>query len=338
MADTLNAETLKTFRKRRGWSQDELAEKSDCSKEQISRWERGETVRIRKTSRERLCKALGVKWEELTKRSEESETDSWLEPTIRLNDRVRQSTRTGLELVSLIYGVRRADIIEMAPLLFLIAAEKSLQARKQALDAAVKETDHAAASARGAAPHLFQAFWPGYDDDAIEQERKWITERRVFGWPDYSSEDDNGAEYSPYVNYLKKLLEELPKWGAEENPNPWVEEISSRYFGAPDYEFSTDLLQEVTGISGDGESEQLMLRRIQQGYIDLGEVWSKKKELEESDYRAWLKDQHQKVEADIDSKLPKLKLSLPLPLEPSLDEHGERDARAQDNTAPEQQQ
>jgi transcriptional regulator with XRE-family HTH domain len=68
MTDTLNPDTLKVLRDLRGWSQDRLAKESKISKSQISRWERGQqTAKIHQNTRERLCQALGVKWDKLTR-------------------------------------------------------------------------------------------------------------------------------------------------------------------------------------------------------------------------------------------------------------------------------
>jgi len=47
-----------------------------------------------------------------------------------INYRVSGETRTALDLVSHHYGVRQAEIIELAPLLFLITAQQSLLQRK----------------------------------------------------------------------------------------------------------------------------------------------------------------------------------------------------------------
>jgi transcriptional regulator with XRE-family HTH domain len=68
MNDTLNPAALKQCRNQRGWSQEQLADESKISKTQISRWERDKLTKgIRQSSRDRLCKALGVKWEDLTR-------------------------------------------------------------------------------------------------------------------------------------------------------------------------------------------------------------------------------------------------------------------------------
>ena len=67
MGDTINPDALKKARKKLGLTQDQLAQKSGCSKEQISRWERGKSLEIRASSRDRLTRALSVGWDELAR-------------------------------------------------------------------------------------------------------------------------------------------------------------------------------------------------------------------------------------------------------------------------------
>ena len=131
MTNTLNPEALKAQRERHGWAQKDLAQKSNCSTTQISRWECGKHLNINKNSRDRLTGALGISWEVLTRTPDDSNGDSLLYQTAKLNTRVRQDTRTNLELVSRIYGVHWATIIELAPLLFIIAAQNSLNDRRK---------------------------------------------------------------------------------------------------------------------------------------------------------------------------------------------------------------
>ena len=68
--ELLCPEALKAARKRangkRGFTQAQLAEEIGCSKDTVSRWERGETSRVRAHLREPLCEVLGVDWDTLT--------------------------------------------------------------------------------------------------------------------------------------------------------------------------------------------------------------------------------------------------------------------------------
>ena len=71
MTDAINPQALKAARKRRGMSQQELADEihaiaKGCTKDTVSRWERGTSSKIRSHLRKPLCHVLRVKWEKLT--------------------------------------------------------------------------------------------------------------------------------------------------------------------------------------------------------------------------------------------------------------------------------
>ena len=65
-AGIIHPEALKAARKRQGLSQEQLADAVNCTKDTISRWERGASRRVRSHLRGPLCQALGVRWEKLT--------------------------------------------------------------------------------------------------------------------------------------------------------------------------------------------------------------------------------------------------------------------------------
>ena len=98
MEQTINPKALKSARKKREWSQKELAEKCNLSPAQVSRWERGKGGRVQARSRENLTQALGVDWEELTRApdDEDETTLPWRRPKVQLNFRVQAEKRTAL--------------------------------------------------------------------------------------------------------------------------------------------------------------------------------------------------------------------------------------------------
>lgn len=293
MENNIHPEALKTLRMKRGWSQSQLAKKSRCSIEQISRWERGKSLNMHTSSRERLTKAFGVSWEELTCPPTGSTDDfeSKLFPTIQLNVRVRPEARTALILASLRYNVRPADIIELAPLLFIITAEKSLAVRQAEIDAIDEQWERSVEESKKAAPHLAPAFYiPNDADDAIISEQESIKQREVFGQRESFDVDD----CDPYVTHLKHLLKDLPEG--------LIEDLSPRYSRGPEYRIAEDALREITGISGEAKDEQEFLHLISEGSIDLRELLSKKQKLSEKDYFEWLSAQSEKAKAEQEAR------------------------------------
>ncbi len=287
MAQNIHPEALKAFRKKRGWSQKELAAKCGCSPEQVSRWERGKILRVRSHSRGRLTNALGVSWEDLTQAP-----GFGPRPTVQLNIRVRADVPHALALVGLHYGVRAAQIIELAPLLFLINAEKSLARRQENLDAISELFDRATLESQKAAPHLAPAFYVRHETgDAIYEEQESINRRDVFNHGEAETYDVE--DHDPYTTYLKTLVADLP--------TGLVEELSPSYRSGPRYTIAQDTLRKVTGISGDNETEQELLDHINCGDLSLREVLSKKQELSREKFSGWLSDQHEALKAEQDA-------------------------------------
>ena len=294
MTDTLNPEALKLHRKRRGnWSQDRLADESKISKTQISRWERGQQVEnIRPSSRERLCKALGVKWEDLT-RAPKSEDTLKLLNRVPLKCGIDGSARTFLTIVQWHLGLTEDVILDLAPLAVLILAEQSLRARQTALDETVEALEAATAEACRRLPYMPGAFYYGYNYDWIEDERKSLEDRELF----MTHQDDEGNEHSPFINFLEDQLKTL---GLFEN-DPI--ELTSTYRGAtPDYAVPARFLDPIVGLEPDDEADLEILERIQDGRIDLQKVVEKKEAAEPEDYRRWLEEQNRAVNEEMASR------------------------------------
>ena len=287
MTDTLHPEALKAHRKQRGFSQGELAAKSNISKTQISRWERGKQVAgIRASSRERLCKALGVKWEQLTRAPKEEDMLKLLN-RMPLKSGIDGSARTFLTLVQRRFGLTEDAIMDIAPLAVLILAERSLRVRQTAIDETVAALEAATAEACRRLPYLVSALYaPGYDYSWFGNEYKALENREVF----VTHWDDDGNQRSPFINFLKDELKALGLF--EKHP---IEFTASYSGNAPDYAVPTPVLGANVGLDPDNETDQEILERIQQGKIDLREVLKRKKATSEEEYRRWLEEQNQAV-------------------------------------------
>lgn len=291
MEQTIHPEALKTFRKKRGWSQKELADKCGCNTAQVSRWERGHSLRLRSNLRERLPKALGVSWEDLScppKNSADPEQASAAVDEalgrVQLNVRVNRSDSNALQLVCLRYNIRPADVIRLAPLLFLIIAEKSLAHRQANLDAIKEKLSQLENDSGAAAPHLRTefAYRPGLVEQALSSEQDSIKQRDVFGHHVQleNADYDTFAELNTFLDYLKILMADIP-------PN-LVSATTWEWRGSIDYDLAEDTLREVTGISGETHAEQKILAAILEGDINLKEVLSRKKTQSQEEYLSWL--------------------------------------------------
>ena len=134
----IDALNLKIARKRRGWTQSDLARRLDVSKRQVAEWERrrpeGQPLSIRKTNFDRLVKELQVTEDELNGVSEISE-HAWIksERKVSLKLRISPKTLMNYDLVKKSYGVSLEELVEAAPLLFAVLAEESLKWRGEQL-------------------------------------------------------------------------------------------------------------------------------------------------------------------------------------------------------------
>ncbi|WP_295583711.1 helix-turn-helix transcriptional regulator [uncultured Lamprocystis sp.] len=309
MTDSLNPQALKFYRNQRGWSQDQLAEATKLrpSKTQISRWERGQQIaNIRPDNRERLCQALGVKWEQLTRAPKEEDGLKWRN-RVPLKGGIDGSARTFLTLVQKHLSLTEDAIMDLAPLAVLILAEHSLHARQTALDETVAALEAATAEAYRRLPYLPGAFRYGYDDDWIEAERKSLEKRDLF----VTYQDDDRNEHSPFINFLHDELKTLGLF--QKHPI----EFEASYSGAtPEYAVPTHVLGDTVGLDPDNEADQRILYRIQDGRIDLREVWEKNKATGAEEYRRWLDEMNQAATEELASRfeLPRgfcLKIKLP---------------------------
>jgi transcriptional regulator with XRE-family HTH domain len=202
----LNGKALLEARRKKGWTQVELSEatkpKIDIST--VSRIERGKSNRVRAGTLRALAQALDVHPESLCP-TVEAERD-----VMKL--RIESAARNALTLVALRYRISRESIVEVAPLLFFIAAEQCLQERQKRI-AEVRASADALFDLQRGICHL-PAHWP-VDESAMTSEEQSIKARDLFGKKVLEDEqqfmseldaDYDDAEQNPFVAYLRDTL------------------------------------------------------------------------------------------------------------------------------------
>ncbi|MEN9856047.1 MAG: hypothetical protein RL186_141 [Pseudomonadota bacterium] len=140
----INPAVFRQLREKKVMSQTELAEKSKVSTRTIQRIEMGQQRKCRNHQLMKLAGALGVKPEKLgdqepgeTSREQELKSFGFS----RLKDFVRSDFNFRVEMIERTYGVMRRDVIELAPLLFVLIAERSLSERRKAAQEAQQKLE-----------------------------------------------------------------------------------------------------------------------------------------------------------------------------------------------------
>lgn len=283
--DALCPAALRAARKRangnRGFTQEQLAERIGCSKDTVSRWERGDVRRVRAHLRKPLCDALSVKWDALTS---PPKPEAASQPALtRMQRWVSRHTPPALLLVAERYGIRPKDVLDIAPLLFLIAAERSLLERRRRLDEIYAVKDEAARRLWEKSAHLggIVAAASYSAHNILDEEEKSLRGRDIFGSLIEYEHWDDGDE-GPFVHFVRGLAEGLPQDAVTSIESHDGDTIAN-------YRVADDTLRELTGVAeNEGESE--ILSYIRSGEIDLGECLSARRKRDEAGYRQWLQD------------------------------------------------
>lgn len=294
MPSNLDPKTLQALRNEKHLSQAELAVKCDCTPETVGRWERGKAKVAQQRFKDYLCAALGVPWEALCRpyqrkneiTSRRAADDGREEILRNLNARVSHQAHLAFTLASQRYGVRIADIVELAPLLFMVAAEQCLADRATKL-AFVNDAGVQLDSLREVLPQ-FSAVLPreSYElDEALLREQEAIESRDLYGGDHWRSDDWDAPDNDPWARHLRTMVE-----AAKVAPE-LIETINSGNGVAPSYDVGITALKAITGLNGETEAERLSLELIRIGLPDVRELLAKKKSLSDNEFRDWLEAQ-----------------------------------------------
>ena len=135
-AETIR-ENIKLLRKDRGLTRAELARKADFSERQLARIEAGEAYISRQDQKERLAKALHVAIADLCGNTDYvgrlRQTEPGANAAVPIGTTVDTQTRLAYVLLGQRYGWSAGDIIKLAPVLFALLAEGSLERRRRRL-------------------------------------------------------------------------------------------------------------------------------------------------------------------------------------------------------------
>ncbi len=238
-----NQKALREAREGKGWTLSKLRDETNgqVSVSTIVRIESGKIRGAREHTLMLLAAALQVKLEELCEVAT-SEPDLIKVP-------MGVGARNALRLVERRYRVRRRTITELAPLLFYIAAEQSLSARRKRLEE-IREASHSLDDLRSRVRHLPYNL-AAYGDKALDVEAASIERRDLFGREIAKEVDEflgsrdeyyNHDEENPFAAFLTDALEKT------RGPNDADEPVRCpSWSGEPSYYICQDEAAEIVG-------------------------------------------------------------------------------------------
>jgi DNA-binding XRE family transcriptional regulator len=181
-AKAIDGTILRRVREERKLSRPKLAKLAGVDPQTVYRIESEPPKMRHQITINTLCKHLGITEGVLTGDipSPSPEVDeSPIFPRYQLNHRVGAATRNAYSLVAMRYGIPASLIVELAPLLFLTAAEKSLRQRQAKLDGA-EGLIASLGDSSADFPHLPRLDF-FHHIEALDVERQSITKRDVMG-------------------------------------------------------------------------------------------------------------------------------------------------------------
>jgi transcriptional regulator with XRE-family HTH domain len=295
---------LKSLRERKGWSQQELAQKGKVTSRTILAIEKSaeETVSIQQKTLDGLSKALDERNDVLSGKAPLPAEGFPFDLHIRLNPNVRLH----FDLIKRKYGVDIQDVINVAPLLFVSAAEESLQRQQEQVEKDFSEFGNIPSLQRQFSnpdEYLNSQPTPWLPNDLEPHEyfsERWhaIQIRDLFEVYLREGNDPVFEQPNPFADYLhevsqRPLLKNTVSVGNEldflaEGYRYWYS--FSRYI--PDYSVCLDVLRQITLGSTDADMA------LTQGVVAISEIpedlWEPRKA---GDRVAWLEDKYRQAKA-----------------------------------------
>ena len=298
--NVINPKALRAARKRRNMTQEKLAEAVRCTKDTVSRWERGTSRQVRPRLRDSLCTALGINWKDLSGMVDEKSSELFSEPG-KTKVTINRSLRNSLQLVAERYGISLHDVINLAPLLLVIVAEQSLIWRRKRLveiESTLNEMEERLTNFSDRLGETIAILGTDAEGSFLEEDES-LKKRDVFGRSISSSNvlwdpvGDFEDPHGPFIDFIRELTKGLPKEA--------VDNISS-FNGKmiDDYIIATDTIKNSIGLSFDEEKDLEFLWLIfGDTSIDLRQCIRVRQERDESGYRQWLLEQVRKANENI---------------------------------------
>ena len=299
---------LKALREQKGWSLEELAERSKLTSRRISSLEKhaDDKVSVQQKTLTGLCKALGERADVLAGDAPLPKEGKPFDINVQLNPQ----TRLNYDLLKRKYGIDILDIINVAPLLFVSAAEDSLQRQQEQIDKDAEEFGKLSSlwfqisNLSETLSHPVVPWIPeGYSDEEYFAERRHAVKIKdpfetYLCLPHMYDEGLPRSDYpNPFADFLYEVSQRPLLKGTIELTDE--REVGPRYWYSsseciPDHRICLDVLKQITLGSMDAE------KALEQGVASISEIpdylWEPRKA---GDRVAWLEDKYRQAEANL---------------------------------------
>jgi transcriptional regulator with XRE-family HTH domain len=282
---TIKPETLKALRAHFGLSQDELAYKSGVAKKTIGDIELGKRKKANTNTTKQLAKALKVEPADLAKDFGEIDMSQSKRDRIpgyrKISESIPADAHLSFDMVEHIYGVSRRTQIEMAPLLMALAAEASLNWRREKLNVITEATSALSAIAEG---HLSFANAANRIGEGAKAEEDSINNRDLFGHTSAEAAYDLGYDpdtHNPFADYLRDFSSQNSSENISLDPDePWINAN-----GMPDYRIGSRIIEALT------DGDQWARYTLSHGIVRIQDIPKELMTKEKRDERMkWLAD------------------------------------------------
>lgn len=219
----IDPERLRILRQQKGLTRAELHKRSGLSERTIQRLE-NEPDRSQKSQEHTLnslAKALGVESGVLTGELPLPESDNAPAENpdlVQIGAKITPKARLAYDLIKRRYGVSATEVINMAPLFFVLLAEGSLAQRRKKLKKADEAIDLLSQDNESGEKIIFSES-VGHVSNAYKLIEESIDKADIFGEHLFSdphfpiSDPFDFTEENPFANYLRKLAKELKNAG-----------------------------------------------------------------------------------------------------------------------------
>ena len=308
----INPNLLHNLRKKKGLTLNQLANMSKVSKRTIQRLEKSprsskeeSSSTLHEHTLNKLAKALRVPPDVLTGKGkspppEFDKTDTNTKH-IQIGGLIAPKVRLAYDLIKHRYSVSVTEIINMAPLFFVLLAEGSLAWRRKKVQEASELID--ALEQGQAESHIFDiAVITG--ENAERAEKDSIDEADLFGEhllkDSYIGEFFDPSKDNPFANYLRKLAKKFDIVDTDDN----LGSFGSPWLRFPDYDICRDELDEITKSSSNAR------RALETGCVRLSDIPKELMEEDAGEKRAeWLERELPDIYRDLDSEEPVAKFA-----------------------------